>query len=226
MHVIKSHINGNPNIGLYGFATDKFCLVGNEVPEKLVKQIKEILQVPVFELNIAGTSLLGAFLAGNEDHLLLPKILFDSELNKIKEIAKEIGFEYHIIDTDMTALGNNIVCTKKGCLVNPELEENAKEQIEKALGMPIKEGKIANIPTVGSLVVCNSKGCAIHRDAEDFETEFVTDTLGINAETASVNMGNPFLKSGLLVNSNGFIAGETSGGPEITYLDEIFGFLE
>ncbi len=226
MHVIKSHINGNPNIGLYGFATDKFCLIGNEVPKKLAEQIKEILQVPVFTLNIAGTSLLGAFLAGNEDHLLLPKILFDSELDQIKEIAKEIGFEYHIIDTDLTALGNNIICNSKGCLVNPEFSEETKKEIEVALGMSIKEGKIAGLPTVGSVTVCNSKGCAIHRDAEDFEVEFVANTLGINTETGTVNMGNPFLKSGLLVNTNGFIAGESSGGPEITYLDEIFGFLE
>ncbi len=226
MHVIKSSINGNPNIGLYGFATDKYCLLGNEVPKKTMEEIEEVLSVPVFKLNIAGTSLLGAFLAGNDNNLLVPDIAFDSEIAALKKIAEKIGFNIHVIKTDLTALGNNILCNENGCLVNPEFPENVKKQIETSLKIPIKEGNIANIPTVGSVTALNKKGCAIHRDAEDFEVDFINSILDIKCETATVNMGNPFLRSGILVNTNGFIIGNISGGPEVTYLDEIFGFIE
>ena len=32
-HVIVTNFNSNPNVGLYGYATDKYCLIGTEVPE-------------------------------------------------------------------------------------------------------------------------------------------------------------------------------------------------
>jgi translation initiation factor 6 len=225
MHILKTDINGNPNIGLYGFATNKYCFLGEEVSQELADKISKILNVPCFKLNIAGTSLLGVFLVGNDENLLIPKIAFPWEIEKIDKISKEIGFKYHIIETELTALGNNIICNNNACLINPEFNDNVKKQITNALNLQIKEGKIADLPTVGSLAVLNKKGCAIHRDAEQFEIDFINSLLKTDCETATINMGNPFIKSGVIVNDNGFIVGNLSGGPEITYLDEIFGFL-
>lgn len=225
MHILKTNINGNPNVGLYGFTTNKYCLLGEEVSDSVKEKISNILNVPCYKLNIAGTSLLGVFLAGNDDILLIPNIVFPWEIEKIEKIAKEHNFKYEIIESELTALGNNIVCNENGCLINPEYSENVKNQIEKIMNIPIKQGQIANLPTVGSLVALNNKGCAIHRDGEDFEIDFVNSTLNVEAETATVNMGNPFIKSGIIVNNNGFMVGDFSGGPEITYLDEIFGFI-
>jgi translation initiation factor 6 len=225
MHILKTDINGNPNVGLYGFATNKYCLLGEEVSNKQAEEISKILNVPYFKLNIVGTSLLGAFLTGNDENLLIPKIAFPWEIDKIDKISKEIGFKYHIIDTELTALGNNMICNKEACIVNPDYTEKDRKQIAKALNLQVKEGKIAELPTVGSLAVLNKNGCAIHRDAEQFEIDFINSFLKIECETATVNMGNPFIKSGVIVNDNGFIIGSGSGGPEITYLDEIFGFL-
>lgn len=226
MHVTKTNIKGNPNIGLYAFATDQFCLVGKEISEETIELLKEILKVPIFQINIVGTSLLGVFIAGNEKNLLIPEIAFESEIEKLKKISEEFNFNIHIIKTELTALGNNIACNENGCLINPDFPEHVKKEIEKAINLPTKEAKIAGIPTVGSIISMNKKGCAIHRDSEEFEIEFIKDLLKIKTETATVNMGNPFIKSGIIVNSNGFIVGEASGGPEITYLDEIFGFLD
>ncbi|MFT4305201.1 MAG: translation initiation factor IF-6 [Candidatus Woesearchaeota archaeon] len=225
MHILKTDINGNPNIGLYGFVTNKYCLLGEEISDTLAKKISDVLKVPYFKLNIAGTSLLGVFLTGNDDNLLIPNIAFSWEIEKIDKISKEIGFKYSIIDSELTALGNNIICNKNYCLVNPDYNDDIKKQIKKALDLDVKEAKIANLPTIGSLTALNDKGCAIHRDAEQFEIDFISDKLNISCETATVNMGNPFIKSGILVNNNGFVIGKASGGPEITYLDEIFGFL-
>ena len=226
MHVIKANVNGNPNIGLYGFATDKFCFLGNEVSELVVKEIEEVLNVPIFQLNLAGTSLIGVFMTGNEENILIPDIAFDSEIENLKNITNKLGVNLHIINTKLTALGNNIACNLKGCMINPEFSEDVKQQVAEALNLPVKEGKIAGLPTVGSLLVMNKKGCAIHRDAEDFEINFVKSIFNVETETGTVNMGNPFLSSGILANTNGFVVGNASGGPEITYLDETLGFIE
>ena len=226
MHVLKTHINGNPNVGLYGFATDNYCLLGKDVPDSLAKQIEEVLKVPVFQLNIAGTSLLGVFLSGNNSTLLVPSIAFETEIKALDKISKKTGLNYRIIETELTALGNNVVCSKEGCMVNPDFPEDVKKNIADALDIPVKSGRIADLPTVGSVAVLNKEGCAIHRDAEQFEEKFVSDLLKVECRTSTVNLGNPFLRSGILVNGNGFIVGDASGGPEVVYLDEIFGFIE
>jgi translation initiation factor 6 (eIF-6) len=75
MHVLMTDINGNPNIGLYGFCNDNFCLLGNEVPEKKFKEIEDVLKVKCHRISIAGTSLIGVFVAGNNG---LYAYLYDS----------------------------------------------------------------------------------------------------------------------------------------------------
>jgi translation initiation factor 6 len=226
MHIKKMSINGNPNVGLYVYATDSYAIVGRDVSPSQAEEIGKILDVPIFHMNIAGTSLVGVFLAGNDKCLLVPSIAFDSEIKKIDEISKKIGFHYEIINTDLTALGNNILCNNKGCMVNPDFPKAVREEIANAVKVPTKEGKIAGLPTVGSLAAMNDKGCAIHRDSEKFEIDFVSSLLDIECEEATVNLGNPFVKSGIIVTNKGFIVGSASGGPEIVYLEQLFGFSE
>ena len=38
-------------------------------------------------------------------------------------------------------------------------------------------------------------------------------------------MGVPFIGSGILANSHGFVIGDASGGPEIVNADEALGFI-
>ena len=222
MHVIKTDFNGNTNVGLYAYATDSYCLVGPEVPSELIKKIEEVLDVPVHVLTIAGTSLLGVFLSGNSKIMLVPSITFESEL----EIIEKLEIPYQIIDTKLTALGNNIVCNDKGCLLNEDFEEIAQKQIGEALGLTPKKSKLAGLEIIGSLCVHNNKGALVHRDSKDFELEIIEAALGVPATIGTVNFGSPYIKSGVIVNSNGFIIGSLSGGPEIQNADIALGFIE
>lgn len=221
MHVLKTDFNGNVNVGLYVFATDKYALIGPEVPKKVASEIEKTLKVKTHTVTVAGTSLLGVFAAGNSKCLLLPKILFESEL----EAFDKLKIKYKIIDTKLTALGNNIVSNEKGCLINPDFGKKAEEQIKEALKIPVKKAKIADLSIVGALVVHNKKGCLIHRDAEDFEVEMIEKTLGVEAMIGTVNFGSPYVSSGITVNSKGFIIGSLSKGPEIQNADMALGFI-
>jgi len=42
----------------------------------------------------------------------------------------------------------------------------------------------------------------------------------LNITTGTVNMGNPFVGSGILCNDKGFVIGDMSGGPEIMNAEE------
>ena len=221
-HIWTTNFYGNPNVGLYAFATDKHCLMGYDLRKSIRKQIEEILNVPVHHMTMCGTPLLGVFLAGNKNCLLVPSICFDDEI----EVLKRLKIKYAVIDTKLTALGNHILCNDHGCIVNPDFSDDAVNAIGKALKVDVHKAEIAGIKTVGSAAVANSTHCLVHRDAESKEIENIGKILKVEVETVKINMANPFLRSGIICNNHGLVVGDGSGGPEVTNADEALGYLE
>jgi translation initiation factor 6 len=219
---LKTDFNGNPNVGLYGFATDSYCLLSVDVDKRTVAKIEKVLKVPVHQLNICGTSLVGVFLVGNSKCLLVPSIAFDSELRKLDSFK----IKYKVIKTDHTALGNNVLCNDFGCLVSPDFSIEEMKHIEGALGVPVHSAKIAELDIVGSSGVLSKLGGLLHRDASDSDIKLVESLLKVKCDTGTVNMANPFVRSGVIANSHGFVIGRLSGSPELMHLDEVLGFLD
>ena len=101
-----------------------------------------------------------------------------------------------------------------------------KKIVEETLGVKAKIGTVAQLSIVGSCGVATNKGCLLHRDVMEEEMGIVEKTLGVNADIGTVNFGTPFVKSGLIANSNGFVVGKMTTGPEIVRVDEALGFLK
>ncbi len=220
-HIELISFNQNSNIGMYGFVTDKFCLLGREIDTKHDAVIEEILKVPIHRISIAGTSMTGVFLAGNSDCVLVPKITFDYELKELEEL----GINYEVLDSDITALGNTIVCNKNAVYVSDEFSARVKKIIRTKLNLPLKPGKIAELSAIGSCLVVNDKGALIHRDAELFEIDLIADFFQVPVMEGTLNMGSPYVRSGILSNNKGLLIGQNSGGPEASNADEALGFI-
>jgi translation initiation factor 6 len=178
--------------------------------------------VPVHEIRAAGTDLLGVFFAGNEDILLVPEIMFDSELHELKRL----GIKYAVVKSELTALGNNVLFTENAVIVNPAFSEHAIKSIEKNTGLKVKPGKINELEIVGSLAKSNSKGFLVSPDIRDFEMKFLKTHTKQKITKGTLNFGSPNVSSAFVANENGFIVGDASGGPEIVNLDEALGFSE
>lgn len=222
MHLHILSIAGNPNVGLYGFATDKYCIVGNAVTDEQIVKIREALNVPVYQMNLCGTPLVGVFASGHEDCLLVPDLIFESEKKKLQEF----GIPYAIVPTTHTALGNNMICNKQVAIVSPDMEESTHKIISKALGVTVQTMTLAKLPIVGSLAVLNKNGCVVSHDASDDEVETLSGLLKVPVDIGTVNFGSGFISSGILCNSNGLIVGSSSTGIEINNADEVLGFLQ
>jgi translation initiation factor 6 len=220
-HVMIANYNANPNIGLFCYANDKYCLVPRGFSSKLKKEFEEVLKVPVYEVNAAGTSLLGVFFAGNDNCLLVPEIMFESELKELEEY----GINYHVVKSELTALGNNLVINNNICIASPDYEPAVLKDIEKALKIPVKQGMIAGLNTVGSLARGNTHGYLVSPDIEEFEKKFIKDNLKANITEGTLNFGSPYVSSAMICNSYGFVVGDISGGPEIQNADEALGFI-
>jgi translation initiation factor 6 len=222
MHMFKMNFNGNPNIGLLGMATDEYCLIGSRLPEKAMHRIHEVLKVPVICTELCGTELVGVFCAANSRCLLLPDIVFKSEL----KILDKHKINYALINTKHTALGNNIICNDFGCIASKKFGKTGIAEIEKALGVKVVQSTINKLGIVGSAAVLNKRGCLVHEDIRKDEKDIIEDTLDIICGTGTINMGSPFVKAGIIANNNGFIVSRSSGNPEIMNADEVLGFVE
>jgi translation initiation factor 6 len=222
MKLYKTSFYGNPNVGLYGFCTDSYCLLAHEFTEEQVKNIKEVLQVPVYQIKIANSSLIGALVTGNSKVLLVPNIALKSEIEHFKELKINVK----VIQTKLTALGNNILCNDNGALVNREYSADTKKIIRQALEVTLHPGEIGTTDVPGSCVVHNKKGAIIHAFATPEQITEVENLLGLTCTRGTVSFGSPHVRSGILANSYGMVVGDTSTGIEIENIYEALGFLE
>jgi translation initiation factor 6 len=224
MHALVTDFNGIANIGLYAFVNDKFALVGRDVPERIVEQIKEVFQVPVHIVSMAGTSLIGVFVTGNNNKILIPGIVFEHE----KEELERLGIDYEVFNTRYTGLGNNIIMGESKALVSPEYTEIEVKRISELMDVEAERVVFKDVNTIGNLAVINikRKKALISNDLSQEEHRHIEKTFNVKATTGSVNMGSPYIKAGVLVNSHGFAMGSSSGGPELANADEALGFLE
>lgn len=210
------NFNGDPNIGLYGFATDSYCILGIDSP-RMLQKIKEMLKTEIITSTIAGTELASLFATGNSNGILLPKIVEDFELKKLKKL----GFNMKIIEAKETALGNLILCNDNGCLISSSLKKHKKE-ISEVLGCEVETGKIAGLDIVGACAITSNAGCLCHREAKEKELKRIEEILKVRVDVGSVNYGSPYIKSGMIVNSNGVAFSEQSTGPEMGRISEVF----
>jgi len=216
---LRTTLGSDPNMGLYGFATDKYCIIGAEPNKHVLTKMRDTLGVPIHLSHIAETELAGIFMAGNSNGILLTKI---SEKYEIAKLKKMLDINFAIVKSRETAIGNIVLCNDKGCLVSPLLKRY-KKSIADCLGVEVDIGTMAGLDVVGSAAVTSNTGCLCHRAAKEEELKKVEQLLKVKTDVGTVGFGSPFIKSSLIVNSKGVIIAETSTGPELGRIDEVFG---
>jgi translation initiation factor 6 len=214
---LRTNFNGDPNIGMYGFATDKYCLLGMEPNHKNLQKIKDTLKVEVITTSISETDLAGLFAAGNSKGIIVPKITQDYELRKLKSC----GLNVHVLNSKDTALGNIILCNDHGCIISSPLNKFRKD-ISDALCCEVVVGEVAELEIVGSCAIASNIGCLCHREAKEEEIKRLEEILKVRVDVGSVSYGTPFIRSGVLVNSNGVMFSEQTTGAEVGRIEEVF----
>lgn len=212
MPLERLRILGNPNIGVFICASNKYALIPKGVTSQAKRKISDILNVEVIETQVAGTPLLGVFLVCSDNVVLVPGIMRDEEVNHLREV----GLRVAIIESKHTALGNVVLHNSKAALLSTELSEDEIKLIVNSLGVEkFKVSKIANMTAVGSVAVITDKGAVVHPDVGDDELRFISEFFNVNADIATVNFGVAFIKTGLVANNYGALVGERTTGPEI-----------
>lgn len=218
MPILRTNFEGDPNIGLYGFATDKYCLLGKEFRNH--KKIEEALGVEVILSRIMDTELTGIFVAGNSSGIIVPYIIDDEELSYLKNKFEKVV----VLKSDYSALGNLILMNDNGIVLS-QLLKREKGNLQNKFGIKCAVSKIARINVVGSVAFTTNKGCLTHPRLKKDERIIIEETLGIKSNISTVSFGSPFVKSGIVANSKGLVVSESSSGPELGRITETLGFV-
>ncbi len=221
MGVLKTTIHGNSNIGLYMFCNDKFCLVGKSVEDFKVAEIEKALKVPVHKITIAGTDLIGAFITGNNSNIIVPELAYEHELRHLDKL----GISYAVIETNLTALGNNVLANDNFAIVNPEFSAVVKKKIRQALCVKVVPGTLMHSDVVGSLGVLKNEIAILCEGADKEEIKKVETLLNKKVFLATIGTYN-YIGSSLAANSYGFVIGEDVRADEILVIEDAFGEMK
>ena len=220
-HVALLEFENNPNIGLYTFVNDKFAIIGCELSKEKKEQITQILGVPIYTTTALGTELIGVFVAGNNEFLLVPEI-YDYELKKFEEIAKEHNMKLLMIPQRLNTYGNNICFVDDKIIINDNYNRDFIQKIEKKTQLQVVKLQHKEVPSAGA--VCrfiNGKLYVSQELDENHAKEFIDKIGGVG----TVNSGGIFVSSGILGNKNGVLLGSQCSTIEIQNILEALEFL-
>lgn len=223
MPISRTSIYGNSNIGAFVFANDSFALVPHDAPEKFIVEISNTLKVPVYRATICGSVLLGIFIIGNSKGILVPHNAREDEISFIKRVT---GFPIVQYRGKYTALGNMILLNDRNAFVSPRADKELRLLISNELGVEVFEGQIAGISTPGACAVMNNRAILCHPRTSDEEMSKLEKIFNKPVYPSTVNCGIPYLRVGMVVNSNGAVVGEDTTGPELAHIESSLGLVE
>ncbi len=206
----------NVNIGVFSYSDEKISLIPPDFPVKVEYAYRSALNTEVYRATLVHTPLLGVFLAGNSNGVVIPYIASEREVRRLKEVFSNLS----ILPSKMTAVGNIILANDYAALVHPGISERDIEIIKKTLKVEVRKGRIAGIPTVGGVAVVTNRGMLVHPDASDEEIKFLEDFFSVEVDRGTVNGGNPYVKVGLVANSHGAIVGRDTTGIELAKIEQ------
>ncbi|MHA1270704.1 MAG: translation initiation factor IF-6 [Candidatus Helarchaeota archaeon] len=216
---------GNPNIGVFSYTNDQICFIPEKIPKRSISIITETLKASVFKISISGSRIIGILITGNNNGLLLPKIINNKEIIKIREIINELDLKITIetIPSDLNALGNNILINDHAAIINPDYDKYICQIIkDTCLIDEVIQKRIANSKLVGSNALVTNKGLLVNPNASIEELEFLESFFKVYCDIGSVNQGVGLVgSSGIIANSYGAIVGRKTTGPELQRISSV-----
>jgi translation initiation factor 6 len=212
---------GSVCIGIFASTNDRITFIQQSLPNHLRRVIRKILQTEVIELSIGGSNLIGSLLAINLSGGIIADFATEEEI----ELIKSTGLKVARLEDKFNAAGNNILCNDKGALVNPNLSEQSIKRIEDILGVPVKPGTLANLPTVGTAAFATNKGIVCHPKTTLQEIKTLSALLRVEVSPATINNGVPFVGVGLVGNTKGAVVGARTNGLEKGRIEEVLKYF-
>lgn len=206
----------NPFIGIFTSATEKYAFVPFDAPKKLTISLEEILEVETIKCSVGmGSTLLGAYVRGNSNGILVPSDSTDSEIKEFKKL----GLNVEVIDAPQNALGNIVAANDNAAIINENLK-SYKKQISNCLNVEVFETPLI----AGANMVVTNKGLLLNSDYESMLKKF-EEIFKVRGNIGTANFGVPYVGICMIANSKGFLIGDKTSGYELGRIEDALGFL-
>jgi len=214
---------GSASIGVYIRATEEFIIVPKQVPPTKIRKLESWFKTKIVKTNIGGSILVGSLVCANSNGIILPRFVWDEELEVLKSL-RDVNIT--VMDTKRTAYGNLVLANDYGAIVDPRLSRKDVKMISDTLGVEAVPGEIAGLPYVGSLTIATNRGVMTHPLIKPEEEELLRDVLKVHVGIGTVNCGIPYIATGLIGNSRVAAAGSLTTGPELFMIGQALGVAE
>lgn len=222
MPISRLSLYGNPNIGAFLFATDKFALIPPDVPSKSAEEISATLKVPLYRTTICGSVLLGIFITGNSKGILVPHNANEEEISYIRSTTGIPVIQYN---GKKNALGNMVLINDTIAMVGAGTDSDLKSLLSETLQVDVFEGSIAGLSLPGVCAVANNRAVLCHPQTSEEEIRKLEEIFNIPVNISTVNCGYPYLRVGMLANSYGVVVGDATTGPEMAHIESSLGLI-
>lgn len=225
MSILKYQIFGRDTVGVYLEVNNLYGLYPPTLLKSTLKEFKKVFSEPLFPLSINNSPLIGVYLSSNKNGIIVPHIVRDDELEKLKSYLKTIdeSINIGILNSIDNAYGNLILCNDKGAIISSFLKDY-RNKIEDILNVETIVYEFADLNLPGSISLANNKGCVVHPLSTDDDVEYIGSILKVNEiDVSTVNRGIPYISSGVVANDKSGIFGLACTGPEMMRLTNVLG---
>jgi translation initiation factor 6 len=218
MKLDRSTIYNSPFLNIYSYCTEKICLVPHSILPKEEKKLEEILDVKVIKASINKSGLIGVYVTGINEKIIVEKNSIHSE--EIDQLEKE-GLKIKTVSDDNNAFGNLLAVNSNYGVASPLLLPETVSEIKKFLKVEIEQKNFSGLDLPGSSIFVSDSMFLINpritsKDFSYFKNKFKVPGLAI-----TTNYGDVFVGNDVTGNKNGIVVGETTSNIEMTKIDEL-----
>ena len=213
----KLKIHGDNFIGAYCITSENISMTGYDLRKKDIDVFLSTLKTTPEHFTLGGSDLIGLFSRINSNGILLSNISYSSEVKKIKDKHRDLNVQ--VLESDLNAIGNNILLNDKLAIVNPDYKENDIKIISDIFGVEVLKMEIAGYKTVGAHNILTNKGMVVNNNVEDEEFKKLKE-ISKNISQSTANLGSLSIGLCAIANSNGVIFGKDTSGYEMASIQD------
>jgi translation initiation factor 6 len=219
MEAAKYKIMGSDYVGVYATASDDFVFAGMGLTSNAKEMIAKTLGVRCIEASVSGSDLLGLFSRLNSNGILLSNMTLDHELEAIKKMELG-GINVGILDSDLNAIGSNVLANDKIAIINTDYTDESATQIGDILGVEVVKAQMDGFKTVGANNILTNTGLVINNRGTAQEEKEWNDLTGFTSARTTANTGGLSIGLAVIANSTAVIAGDNTTGFELQRIME------
>ncbi|MGC8479309.1 MAG: translation initiation factor IF-6 [Candidatus Micrarchaeia archaeon] len=210
-------IHGDDFIGAYCITSDNIAITGSILKKKDEELFEKTLKLKPKRLTIGGSDLIGLFSKANKNGILISNNIYNSELKQFK--LEYPNLNIGVLDSELNAIGNNILINDKLAIVNPDYKDKDIKIIEEIFGVEAIKLEIAGYKTVGSHNILTNKGLVANNNISEDEFDNLKK-FSKSVSQSTANLGSLAIGISVIANSNGILFGSSTSGYEMANIQD------